>query len=337
MTQRPAMMRRFFWAFAVTISTAFAAMAEPKTVYVVTWEGECEHACQGFVDTIAASGFEAEVVLRFAGQDKSKLPDFVQEAMALEPDLVATYGTSVTLGVIGSKEDDGKGTRVTGIPAVFWYVADPFGTGIAESFEGSGRPHVSGTYNRVPEEVNIRVIRSIKPDFKHLGILYNGNERNALIKVDEHRALSQELGYQFTALELDPGNSAAPDPGLIPERMAELAEAGVDFIYLGSSSYLRINAETFTEAAVANGLPILSPYEELVRENAALVSIAARAYDVGRVAAEQSLRILRDGARPGDLPIQRVTDYAYVINMDVARKLGIFPPVEILQVAETIN
>ena len=47
--------------------------------------------------------------------------------------------------------------------------------------------------------------------------------------------------------------------------------------------------------------------------------------------------ILRDDVQPGDLPIKRVTDFAYVVNMDVARKLNIFPPVEILQVAETIN
>jgi putative ABC transport system substrate-binding protein len=119
--------------------------------------------------------------------------------------------------------------------------------------------------------------------------------------------------------------------------MKELSDAGVDFIYLGSSSYLRIHADIFTSAAVENGIPVLSPYEEIVRENQALVSIAARAYDVGRVAAEQALRILRDGATPGDLPIERVTDFAYVVNMDVARRLNIFPPVEMLQVAETIN
>ncbi|MFB9232748.1 ABC transporter substrate binding protein [Pseudohalocynthiibacter aestuariivivens] len=252
-------------------------------------------------------------------------------------DLVAIYGTSVTLGILGRKTDDGNTQFINGIPGVFWYVADPFGTGIAESFEGSGRPHIAGTFNRVPEEVNIRTIRSIKPSFQHLGILYNGNERNSLIKVEEHRALSQEMGYELTAIELDPGNTGAPNPALIPVRMKELSEADVDFIYLGSSSYLRIHADAFTNAAVENGLPVLSPYEEMIRENQALVSIAARAYDVGRVAAEQVLKILRDGDTPGDLPIARVTDFAYVVNMEVARKLGIFPSVEILQVAETIK
>lgn len=324
---------------ALLIAALFGttANADTKKIYVVTWEHECEHSCQGFVETIENSGFDAEVILRLSNQDKSKLPGFVEESRQIGADLVATYGTSVTLGVLGRASDDGNPGFVAGVPGVFWYVADPFGTGIAESFEGSGRAHITGTFNRVPEEVNIRVIRSIKPDFRHLGILFNGNERNSLIKVEEHRNLARKMGYEFTAIELDPGNTGAPDEGLIAARMKELADAGVDFVYLGSSSYLRIHAEAYTSAAVENGLPILSPYEELVRENHALVSIAARAYDVGRVAAEQVLRILRDGAVPSDLPIEQVTEFAYVVNMDVARRLNIFPPVEILQVAETIQ
>ena len=334
------MMERMRYGFLAAIAAALfgsTAVAEPKTIYVVTWESDCEHSCQGFLETIENSGFDAELIVRFADQDKSRFPGYLEESRRLGADLVATYGTSVTLGLIGRKRDDGSPGFVQGVPTVFWYVADPFGTGIADSFEGTGRPHVAGTYNRVPEAVNIRTIRSVMPDFQHLGILFNGNERNSLIKVEEHRELSRKMGYEFTAIELDPGSDSAPDPALISVRMKELAEAGVDFIYLGSSSYLRIHADEYTEAAVENGLPILSPYEELVRESQALISIAARARDVGRAAAEQVLRILRDGATPGELPVERVTDFAYVVNMDVTRKLGIFPPVDFLQVAETIN
>lgn len=332
---------RATWFSILSVLTSFliapAAFADTKIIYVVTWEEECEHSCQGFIDTIENSDLDAELIVRFANQDKSRFPDFLEESRQLKADLVATYGTSVTLGLLGSKSDDGKPGFVQGVPAVFWYVADPFGTGIADGFDGTGRSHVAGTYNRVPEAVNIRTIRSIMPEFSHLGILYNGNERNSRIKVQEHRALSKEMGYQFTAVELDPSSDRAPDPALIDVRVKELADAGVDFIYLGSSSYLRIHADAFTSAAVANGIPVLSPYEELVRESQALISIAARARDVGRAAAEQVLRILRDGAVPGELPIERVTDFAYVVNMNVARKLDIFPPVDLLQVAETIN
>jgi putative ABC transport system substrate-binding protein len=329
--------KKIIQAICFAVLTTAPAWADTKTIYVVTWEHECEHSCQGFLETIENSDLDAEVVLRLSNQDRSRFPGYVKESRALGADLVATYGTSVTLGILGKITDSGDPRYVQGVPGVFWYVADPFGAGIADSFEGTGRPLVAGTFNRVPEEVNIRTIRSIKPDFRHLGILYNGNERNSLIKVAEHESLSQKMGYDFTAIELDTGNPGAPDPALIPVRVKELAEAGVDFIYLGSSSYLRIHAEEFTSAAVENGIPVLSPYEELVRENHALVSIAARAYDVGREAAKLAITILRDDVQPGDLPIKRVTDFAYVVNMDVARKLNMFPPVEILQVAETIN
>ena len=109
------------------------------------------------------------------------------------------------------------------------------------------------------------------------------------------------------------------------------------WLYLGSSSFLNSNGDFFTRQAVEHGIAVVSPYEPLVRENQALLSIAARLEDVGRLAAEQALRILRDGAMPGDLPIVRATDFAYVVNMDVAKRLNRFPPFAFLQVAEAVN
>ena len=69
----------------------------------------------------------------------------------------------------------------------------------------------------------------------------------------------------------------------------------------------------------------------------ALFSIAAWAADVGRMGADQVLKILRDGKSPGDIPIARVQDFAYVVNIGVAQKLNIFPPVDVLRVAEIVR
>ena len=75
----------------------------------------------------------------------------------------------------------------------------------------------------------------------------------------------------------------------------------------------------------------------MVREYSALLSVATREGDVGRLAAEQALLILRDGKIPGDLPIARATDFAYVVNMEIAKELDRFPPFEFMQVAEVVN
>jgi len=328
-------MGRIWWAVALVVAmgTSLARADDSKLIYAVFWEG-CEYSCEGFQTTIAESGLDAELVIRVAGQDKARLPGFVEEAHEVGADLVLTYGTSVTLGIAGTLDDVGDKRFIQDIPLVFMYVADPFATGIAASFEGSGRANVTGTFNRVPESVNVEVIRAYDPAFKRLGLLYNGNERNSVIKRDELQGLAETMGFELVALELDPGNDGAPDPAVIPLRMAELAEHGVDFMYLGSSSFLRVNGALYTASALENGIPILSPYENLVREYDALLSIAARAYDVGVLAAQQALRILLDGETPGEIPIAQVTDFAYVVNMRAARALGRFPPFAFMQIAE---
>jgi putative tryptophan/tyrosine transport system substrate-binding protein len=82
---------------------------------------------------------------------------------------------------------------------------------------------------------------------------------------------------------------------------------------------------------------VLSPYERLVREEQALISVAARYHDVGRLAGGQAERILVDGTAPGDLPVVRMTEFAVVINLAVAKALNLFPPMDLLQIAETVN
>src|SRR3546814_2013249 len=67
------------------------------------------------------------------------------------------------------------------------------------------------------------------------------------------------------------------------------------------------------------------------------MSVAARYYDVGRLAGEQAEKILVDGISAGELPVAQMTNFAIVINMDVAKKLRLFPPIDLLQIAETVR
>ena len=323
-------------AAVLAVALASAAAAETKRIYGIFYEG-CEHVCEGFKAALADSGFDAELVVRDIAMDKSVLPRAVEEARALPADLVLTYGTSVTLGTIGTLANADDPRYLNDIPAVFTMVADPFGSNIAAGFDGSGRPNVAGTFNRVPEAVNIEVIRQYDRSFGKLGLLYNNDEANSVAKRNEIAGIAPSLGIELVALELDPGNPGQPDPATIAERLAELRKHGVRWVYLGSSSFLSRNGAAFTEAAVENGLAVVSPYESMVRDHKALLSIAAREEDVGRLAAEQTLRILRDGVTPGDLPIVRATEFAYVVNMDVARQLNLFPPFAFMQAAEVVN
>jgi putative ABC transport system substrate-binding protein len=321
-----------FWP----VAHSFAKSSKEFTIYMVFWRG-CEETCEGFKEYIARNGIDAELIIRDANRDKGKLPGYVEEARALKADVVITWGTSVTRGIAGTLSDQNNPRFINDIPVVFMVVADPIGSKVIESYEKTGRDNVTGTRNRVPEMVNINTIRSYYPAFKRLGLLYNTNEHNSVVKMQEIARLAEKMHFELVALELDLGADGKPEPESVPVRMAELKAAAVDFIYLGSSSFLEVHRDLFTQSAVDHGIPVLSPYERLVRESHALLSIAARYQDIGELAGRQVKSILIDAKKPGDLPVLSVDQYAYVVNMTTAKKLNMFPSVEILQIAETVE
>lgn len=330
------MWTRFLAGCMFAVFAVNAVQAAPYTIMIVTWRG-CEEACQGFQDYLEERGVDVDFLLRDAGQSVAPLPAFLDEARARPVDLILTWGTSVTRGIAGTLEEGSQAAFNHDLPQVFMIVADPVGAGIVESLEHTGRANLTGTYNRVPEEVNIQTLRSYLPQFKRLGLLYHTNENNSVLKRDELAALAEPMGFELVALELPLGPGGEPRGEDIAPRLVELKAAEVDVLYLGSSSFLQEAGEVLTSAAVEQGLPVLSPYEGLVRETSALISVAPRYYDVGRLAGAQAERILVDGRRAGDLPVARMTDFAVVINMEVARRLGRFPPLPLLQVAETVH
>lgn len=328
-------LRRLAMAVALMLA-ASAAVAARYEVMIVTWRG-CEEACEGFQAQLRERGVDVEFVLRDAGQDRGRLAGFLAEARTRRVDLILSWGTSVTQGLAGTLAERADDAFNHDIPQVFMIVADPVGAGLVESLERTGRRNLTGTYNRVPEEVNIETIRALRPDFRRLGLIYNGNEPNSVLKRDELAELATRLDFELVAQALPLGADGEPREADIAPAIAALKADGADFVYLGSSSFLQRVGRTVTAAAVQHGLAVLSPYEQLVREASALISVAPRYRDVGRLAGMQAERILTEGRQGGELPVLQMRDFAVVINMQVARTLRLFPPLPLLQVAETVN
>jgi len=252
-------------------------------------------------------------------------------------DLVLTWGTKTTLGVLGRLADRNDPKYLNEIPVVFTVVADPVGSGIIESYERTGRGEATGTRNRVPETVIVKSIRRYMPSFDHLGMLYEPGTPNSAGKVEEVKALTGELAFTLDAVALGTLADGSPDPDTIEPGIAQLKSKGAQFIYLGSSAFLEKQSDRFTAAALAAGIPVLTPYEHMVSNSQALMSVAARDYDVGKLAGEQVRRILVEGKRAGDIPVLAIDEFAYLVNMKVAKALNLYPPIEFLQFVEKVE
>lgn len=301
-----------------------------RDVFIVVWRG-CEEACEAFRGHFDEHDLPVDVTVHDVARQKSALPAALQAAKAAAPDLVVTWGTSVSTALIGTRDEMGARSRLGDIPALFMIVADPVGADLVESYEVSGRPHVTGVRNRVPEDVQLRII-SAYHDPHRVGVINDPAEANSALNTDTLRRIAAEAGFEVIERRY-----GGPDPAEIPALMADLAEAGADMVYVGSSSFNLEHRAAFTEAALRNGLPVFTAYDAMVRDGLALMSVGNGYANVGRLAARQAERILFEGAAPGDMPIAGLARFSILINMEAARRLDLYPPLPLFHIAERVR
>jgi putative ABC transport system substrate-binding protein len=314
---------------------ATLAREGPFTILMVVWRG-CEDACRGFQDYLRERGIAAEVVVRDAARDRNALAGFVREAKERKIDLVVTWGTSVTRGIVGAIDAVDPASHVTEIPVVFMIVADPVGAKIVAGYDSSGRANITGTRNRVPEAVQMKAIRAYRP-FKRLGLVYNKNELNSVLNADRIAALAADMGFELITHDLPLKKNGKPSADDIPAALRAMKQAEVDFVYVGSSSFLMANRDRFTREALAMGLPVAAAYEAMAAKSHALVAVASRYYNVGRLAGFQAEQVLMEDIPPIDIPIRSLSRFSYVVNMETARRLAVYPPLAVLRYAEVVN
>jgi putative ABC transport system substrate-binding protein len=306
-----------------------------QQIHMVVWRG-CEEACRGFVRYFEDRELPVNVTVTNVDRDKSKLPVIQKQLIAEAPDLVVTWGTSVSRAILGTIESNGTASELGNIPAIFMIVADPVGSKLVDSYNASGRPLISGVRNRVPEDVQLRLLfEYFRPE--KMGVVNDPSELNSTLNTNSLRAISEELSFELVdhVYELDDAGEISIDQ--IPLALAHLKQRGADAIYVGSSSFNLEHREAFVKAASALGLPVFSAYTQMVKDAGALMAVGTSYTNVGRLAAVQAEQVVLNGAIPGELRIKSLNRYSVILNMTTARELSLYPPLSLLTVAEIVR
>lgn len=322
-----------------------AAAADPITmparetggerhIYMLLYRG-CEEACQGFQDYFRKRGLPVRFTIRDAAQDKQRVRELVAEARAMRPDLLLTWGTTATVEAVGKVGKVDPRRHITDLPVLFMIVSHPKAVGIVDNLARPGR-NVSGSLYLLPAETQLRAARSYL-GFKRLGLIVNRAEANSLASRDELRALAPRFNYSLIERELPLDENGKPDAGALPGLVAELAQQGAELLYMTPDSFLNSQRDRLTGAALAQRLPVFAAAEAPVVKASALLGVVNKYEDVGRFTAHQAEKILFEGKRAGDLPVQLPRRFSFLINLDVARELGRYPPLQLLDVAELIR
>ena len=316
----------------VRAATAQPGVAQPRPyrIMMLLFRG-WEEACDGFRDHFAARRIPVELIIRDIGQDLRRVPALVEEVRETKTDLVYIWGTSLAITALGPWDAVDPARHITGVPVVFNIVTDPVGNRIVQSREAPGRA-VTGTEYIAPVEVQMRAMARYRP-FTRVATTFNPRERNSLSVVAQMRAL---LGDDVLAQPVALGNDGRPDPGSIPGIVAQAKRDGAEWLYVPPDTFLNDHRAVLTRAALDEGLPCFSATERFVQFAEGLAGLVSRYYSVGAFTGFKAEQILRGGRAPESIAVETLTRLSFLIRMESARRLSIFPPVGLLRVAETV-
>lgn len=308
-----------------------ATEAEPYHIFAVLWRGETAVE-DGFRDYLSQHNIPYELTIRSLNLDRANAATIVEEIRYAKPDLIYTWGTSTTLGIVGSLDTDTPENFIRDIPTIFVLVAYPKTANIVESYESTGRS-VSGVVFLTPLEAQMRAIQAYRP-FKKLASIYDSTSRNVRINVELLEEAVPKAGMEFLPIPITLDEHEKSDANAIPGLIRKAKAEGVDVLYIGPDSFLARNGDLFTKTAIEEGLPTFAATEFPVRRSHSLFGLISDYYTVGKLAGLQAEKILVEGIKPKDLPLAQLTRHKLWINVDVARALNMYPPMSMVSIAD---
>jgi len=266
----------------------------------------------GYVD-----GKTVSLEYRDAGGNYERLPRLADELVRLNPDVILSFGGDLAPVIK-------KATST--VPIVVVVSNDPVEAGLVASL---GRPggNITGlTYvHDALAGKSVELLKDTVPSVSRIAILWNPNHADPEFR--ETQRASRALGVELQSLEV---REPADFEGALQAAGRERAEG---LIVIGSR-LIWLHRQLIGDACARHGL-ILVGVPSWLMEIGALLSYGPNVPDIQRRAATYVDKILK-GARPSDLPMQQPTAFELIINVDVAKKLGITVPPTVIARADKV-
>jgi len=213
------------------------------------------------------------------------------------------------------------------VPVVF-LSGDPVGAGLASSLArpGGNATGVSGVLTELAAK-RLQLFHRLVPRARRIGCLVNPSDPAGVRQFDAAQQAGRDLGVQIIRLE-------ARDEGELDAALRALSPSTMDGVLVPAEIMLRANKTKVAKAIRKARLPGAFPARDY-HADGALMSYGPDLKQAPRKMAAYVDKILK-GAKPGDLPIEQISKYELVIDLRIARELGLKVPEELLQAADEV-
>jgi putative ABC transport system substrate-binding protein len=214
-------------------------------------------------------------------------------------------------------------------PIVFVMVSDPVGMGYVDSFARPGR-NVTGftPFDPLLGGKWLSLLKEIAPSVERVGVLFNpepGNNSQSFVGPIEAAAPLSQIKSIVKPLR---------DVSEVEQIVTALSSTrGSGLIFL-PDAFTSAHRETIVALVAKHNVPAIYPFRSFSAAGG-LMSYGINAIQLFRQSASYVDRVLR-GTRPGELPVQAPTKFELVINLRIAKALGLTVPPTLLATADEV-
>ena len=276
-----------------------------------------------FRKALAAVGYQdgRDVIIESswpAGDRLDLMTEAAASLLALKPAVLVAVGATAARAAKGVTQD---------VPVVFEVVVDPVATGLVVSLDMPGG-NVTGSTTFDPQFATkqLQLLKSLLPNLARVALLGDAGAAPSLFQSVEQAA--QTVGLETLSLKVE----RSPNPDF-DAAFETAAKERVGAILVLSTPVTTPHRKRIAELAVKYRLPTLSPRDHA--DAGGLMCFGTSFVEATRHSATYVSKILK-GAKPAELPVERVSRHELIINLKAARDLGITVPASILSSASQV-
>lgn len=261
----------------------------------------------------------------------------------VEYDLQNANGDITTAAAIAKKFQSEKVALAVGIatptaqalvktlkdtPVVFSGITDPVKAGLVASLD-RGEKFVTGYSNMTPVKKQIEMLLNVKK-IKRLGHIYTGSEVNGAVIAGIVKQSCKELGIEYVETTVTKSAEVKQATQSIIGR--------IDALYISTDNTVVSAMSSVAEVALKNRVPILSADTTSAEPHPVMIAWGFDYYKMGRATGKLIDEILK-GKKAEQIPTRFMTktsDIDLLVNLDVAKQLGLTIPQNIIASANKV-
>ncbi|MGY3778227.1 ABC transporter substrate-binding protein [Isobaculum melis] len=264
----------------------------------------------GFIAELEKQGYkegeDVDIDFQNAQGDQANLKSMSDRLASDQNDLNLAIATQAAQSLISADNET---------PTLFTAITDPIDAGLVKDVDKPGG-NITGTSDMVPVKEQIKLLQSIVPNAKKVGLLYNSSEPNSKLQIELAKKELDKLNIEYLEMTVTSTNDV--------EQVTRSIAKKVDAIYIPSDNTFTSAMSTVGDISKETQIPVIPATGPMV-ELGGIATYGIDYFKLGEQTAQMAVKILKGEATPETMPVETLESLSLIINEEMAKKLGIDP------------